>query len=120
MLKEENFEEESKESSVQFSSATYLLEEKELKKKEERNKENTEESLESVPMSPLDPNWGERIPLHTHVGALGGCCDRPVCSSAEEDEEKPNRGSPQPTMASLVAGDKGQTPPPIGVADNSD
>ena len=84
MLKEENFEEESKESSVQFSSATYLLEEKKLKKKEEKNKENTEESLESVPMSPLDPNWGERIPLHTHVGALGGCCDRPVCSSAEE------------------------------------
>ena len=58
MLKEEICEEEYKESSVV---ATFFLGEKELKKKEEKNKENTEESLESVPTSPLDSNWRESV-----------------------------------------------------------
>ena len=102
MLKEDICEEEYKESSVV---ATFFLGEKELKKKEEKNKENTEESLESVPTSPLDPNWGERIacPLDIHVEALGGCCDRPVFSSA-----------------GFFSGRRQRTNTPIRVADNSD
>ena len=102
MLKEEICEEKYKESSVV---ATFFFGEKELKKKEEKNKENTEESLESVPTSPLDPNWGERIacPLDIHVEALGGCCDRPVFSSA-----------------GFFSGRRQRTNTPIRVADNSD
>ena len=85
--------EESKESS---DGAASPLEEEEFENKEEKKKEKTEESSESVPTSPLDHNWGKGLialphpsscrPLHTHVEALvGGCCDRPVCSKAEEE-----------------------------------
>ena len=63
MLKEEKGEEESKESSDVAASP---LEEEE---KEEKNKEKTEESLESVPPSPLDPNWGKGLPAPTPVVA---------------------------------------------------
>ena len=63
MLKEEKGEEESKESS---DGAASPLEEEE---KEEKNKEKTEESLESVPTSPLDPNWGKGLPAPSPVVA---------------------------------------------------
>ena len=63
MLKEEKGEEESKESSDVAASP---LEEEE---KEEKNKEKTEESLENVPTSPLDPNWGKGLPAPTPVVA---------------------------------------------------
>ena len=63
MLKEEKGEEESKESSDVAASP---LEEEE---KEEKNKEKTEESLESVPTSPLDPNWGKGLPAPSPVVA---------------------------------------------------
>ena len=63
MLKEEKGKEESKESSDVAASP---LEEEE---KEEKNKEKTEESLESVPTSPLDPNWGKGLPAPTPVVA---------------------------------------------------
>ena len=59
MLEEE---EESKESS---DAAASPLEEEELNNKEEK----TEESLESVPTSPLDPNWGKGLPAPTPVVA---------------------------------------------------
>ena len=36
---------------------------------EDKNKENTEESLESLPTSPLDPNWGKGLPAPTPVVA---------------------------------------------------
>ena len=59
---EEKGEGESKESS---EAAASPLEEKELKNKEEK----TEESLESVPTSSLDPNWGKGLPAPTPVVA---------------------------------------------------
>ena len=59
---EEKGEEESKESS---DAAASPLEKDELKNKEEK----TEESLESVPTSPLDPNWGKGLPAPSPVVA---------------------------------------------------
>ena len=59
---EEKDEEESKESS---EAAASPLEEEKLKNKEEK----TEESLESVPTSPLDPNWGKGLPAPSPVVA---------------------------------------------------
>ena len=49
--------------------AASSLEEEESKDKEEKNKEKTEESLENVPTSPLDPNWGKGLPAPTPVVA---------------------------------------------------
>ena len=54
-------EEESKESS---DAAASPLEEEELNNKEEKT-----ESLESVPTSPLDPNWGKGLPAPTPLVA---------------------------------------------------
>ena len=54
-----------KESKESYEAAASPLEEEELKNKEEK----TEESLESVPTSPLDPDWGKGLPAPTPVVA---------------------------------------------------
>ena len=60
-------EDEKKKESAEVAASS--LEEEESKDKEEKNKEKTEESLESVPTSPLDPNWGKGLPAPTPVVA---------------------------------------------------
>ena len=52
---------------------------------EDKNKENTEESLESLPTSPLDPNWGKGLPAPTPVVAAPST---PLWRPWEEEEEK--------------------------------
>ena len=73
-----------------------------MKKKEEKNQENTEESFESVPTSPLDPNWGERIARPTPVVTA------PLTSMWRPWEDVVIDLS-SAVQASSVAGDKGQT-----------
>ena len=60
-------EDEKKKESADVAASS--LEEEESKDKEEKNKEKTEESLENVPTSPLDPNWGKGLPAPTPVVA---------------------------------------------------
>ena len=60
-------EDEKKKESAEVAASS--LEEEESKDKEEKNKEKTEESLENVPTSPLDPNWGKGLPAPTPVVA---------------------------------------------------
>ena len=60
-------EDEKKKESADVAASS--LEEEESKDKEEKNKEKTEESLENVPTSPLDPNWGKGLPAPTQVVA---------------------------------------------------
>ena len=52
---------------------------------EGKDKENTEESLEILPTSPLDPNWGKGLPAPTPVVAAPST---PMWRPWEEEEEK--------------------------------
>ena len=91
--------------------------------------ESAEESLDNTTASLLDRDWGgiarpyycSSRPLHTSLEALGGkhsSC-QPVCRQAEEEEEKPSCGTPQPAAAPTMAGENGQSPPHTRVAVNS-
>ena len=46
------------------------------------------------------------------MGGGRGCSCQPICSSAEEEEEEPGRGSPQQATTPTVAGEDGQEPKP--------
>ena len=73
--------------------AASSLEEEESKDKEEKNKEKTEESLENVPTSPLDPNWGKGLPAPTPVVATPFTL---MWRPWEEKECRKGRGEAQP------------------------